>query len=46
MSDLETRLRNKIDALTRQNTAFHARLKSFKQLPIWKRVLLAIKNEV
>ena len=46
MTDLEQRLRNKITAVERQANAFKTRLDTFRQAPLWQRLMMAWKGEV
>lgn len=46
MNDLESRLRNKIMALEKQNKVFMKRLSDFRSATLWERLVMAWKGEV
>lgn len=43
---LYPRLRNKIFALEQQNKAFFVRIRNFKDAPLWRRLVIALKGEL
>jgi len=46
MTDLEQRLRNKINALENQNKVFMERLYRFRDATLWERLLMAWRGEL
>lgn len=46
MNDLESRLRNKIMALEKQNKVFMKRLSDFRSATLWERLVIAWKGEL